>query len=86
MPRYVRKQRSEPLVFDAKKIVNAVKDIKIRRKSERVAAHEYDISKTSLHRYKEKIEKEFPYFDEATDEELIKFIESTAGWASQTVG
>lgn len=86
MPRYVRKQRSEPLVFDAKKIVNAIKDMKKNKKTERAAASEHGIAKTSLHRYKDKIENQFPNFDAATDEEMIKFIESTAGWSTQTVG
>lgn len=85
MTRYIRKQRSEPLIFDAKKIVNAVKDLKIKKESERAAAREYGISKTSLRRYKNKIEMKFPIFDEAAEDEMIKFIASTAGWATQTV-
>lgn len=86
MPRYVRKQRSEPLVFDAKKIVNAIKDMKMNKRPERVVAGEYGIARTSLRRYKDNIEKEFPNQEVVTDEEMIKFIESKAGWATQTVG
>lgn len=48
--------------------------MKTNKKSERAAAREYGITKTSLRRYKEKIEKEFPNFNEAADEEMKMFV------------
>lgn len=85
MPRYVRKQTDESLKINVGNIVKAVKEIKMNKKSERAAALEYGITRSSLHNYKKRVEQRFPNFSEATDEQLANFIESTAGWATQTV-
>lgn len=85
MPRYVRKKTDDSSKIDVNNIVKAIRDMKEKKKSERAAATEYGIKKTSLHRYKKKIDAHFPNFEQATDEQIATIIESSAGYATQMV-
>lgn len=79
MPRHNRKQTVESSQINVDGIVKAIRDVKEKKKSERAAAVAYGVTKTTLNRYKQKIDKVFPNFDEATDEQITKVIESSIG-------
>lgn len=75
MPKnYVKKKEDVPR--DCRSIVDAIKDIKKDKKSVFSVAKSHNIPYRSLYRYIEKLDKEIPDVLQATDQELVDFVES----------
>lgn len=75
MPRkYTR--NSEKSDLDPVSLLEAIKEIKNKKKSITYASGLYNIPKSSLFRYLGKINQEFPEFSNVSDQRLLEFIRS----------
>lgn len=84
MPRnYVKKKLALPTSSEA--ILDAIRAVKIEKKATNSVAKMYNIPKSNLYRYIEKLNENFPDDITPTDEQLIEFVNSFSSTGMKTV-
>ncbi|XP_031637668.1 uncharacterized protein LOC116350086 [Contarinia nasturtii] len=77
-----RERKTDHGVSDFDALLNAIKAIKIEKKRIRPTARAYSISKTSLTRYVEKLDKEVADISKLSDVELLAILRRIASYAT----
>lgn len=79
-----QKKAETALKVDAEKIVDAIIAVKKEKKKVLAAAKQFEVPKTSLYRYIDKVEEHFPNPESMTKEDLTAYIEAAVGWKART--
>lgn len=81
-----RERKTDQGITDFAVLVQAIKQVKIARRSERSVAMEFNISLTTLRRHMEKLCDEIPDLSAVSDEHLVDVLHGFRGRGAPTVG
>ena len=77
-----RQRKTEHGISDFDTFLNAIKAIKVEKKSIRSTAHDYSIDKSSLSRYVKKLDKEVPDITKVSDANLLVIVRRIGSYAT----
>ena len=77
-----RQRKTEHGISDFDTFLNAIKAIKVEKKSIRSTAHDYSIDKSSLSRYVKKLDKEVPDITKVSDADLLVIVRRIGSYAT----